>query len=172
MILQSSNKPALLIGEKTVTYSGLIQKIHLFSKTLEGKQGRAVIFSENREAWVYTFWAIWHAGMVPVPLDFLSLASTVQYIINDCKPSVIFCSLARKPIVDEALQGLDLSPEIIVIDTLESQSATHLPTEIQLNAKSQTTAVIIYTSGTTGKSKGVMLSFENLHRDFRYSPRP
>jgi long-chain acyl-CoA synthetase len=162
MILQSSNKPALLIGEKAVTYSGLIQKIHLFSKTLEGKQGRAIIFSENREAWVYAFWAIWHAGMVPVPLDFLSLAGTVQYIINDCRPSVVFCSSARKPIVDEALQGFDPAPEIIVMDALESLPADHLPAEIQLNANPQDTAVIIYTSGTTGKSKGVMLSYQNL----------
>ncbi|HEY4787167.1 MAG TPA: AMP-binding protein, partial [Bacteroidales bacterium] len=162
MILQSGNNPALLIGEKTVTYSRLIQKIHLFSETLEGKQGRAIIFSENREGWAYAFWAIWHAGMVPVPVDFLSAAGTVNYVINDCNPSVIFCSVARKPVVDEALRGFDMSPEIIVIDDLEALPADHLPAEINFPANPQDTAVIIYTSGTTGKSKGVMLSYENL----------
>jgi len=162
MILHSGDKPALCIGEKIVTYSGLIQKIHLFSGLLKPKQGRAIIFSENREAWVYAFMATWHAGMVPVPVDFLSVANDIQYVINDCKPSVIFCSSARKPIVAEALSGGILSPEIIVIDELESLEANKFPTEIKFNTDPQATAVIIYTSGTTGKAKGVMLSFENL----------
>jgi long-chain acyl-CoA synthetase len=162
MIIKASNKPALRIGERTVTYSGLIQKIQLFSNELKDQQGRAIIYSENREGWVYAFLGIWHAGMIPVPVDFLSVAQDVRYIINDCKPSVIFCSVGRKPIVDEALQGLDVFPEIILIDTFELQSANHHPTAIQFNHSPEDTAVIIYTSGTTGKSKGVMLSHNNI----------
>ncbi len=162
MILNASNKSALCIGDRTVTYSGLIQKIHLFSSKLEGKQGRVIIYSENCEAWVYAFWAAWHVGMIPVPVDFLSVTSDVQHVINDCKPSVIICSSSRKPTVDEALQGVDLSPEIIILNDLEPLSADLFPTDIQFKDNPQDTAVIIYTSGTTGKSKGVMLSFENL----------
>jgi long-chain acyl-CoA synthetase len=162
MILQSSNKPALRIGDRTVTYSGLIQKIHLFSGLINNREGRAIIYSENREAWVYAFMATWHAGMIPVPVDFLSVADDVRYILNDCKPSVIFCSAARKPVIDEVLKGSNISPEIIVLDHIESMDASHQPEEIEFNSDLTTTAVIMYTSGTTGKSKGVMLSFENL----------
>jgi long-chain acyl-CoA synthetase len=162
MILHSNNKPAIRIGLKTVTYSGLIQKIHLFSAELKGKQGRAILFCENREGWIYAFMSVWHAGMIPVPVDFLSVAKDLKYSILDCKPSVIFCSVARKTIVEEVLQELGINPEVIVIDPLEDLPAEHFPTEIEFNTNPEATAVIIYTSGTTGKSKGVMLSHANL----------
>lgn len=162
MIIKSSSKHALRIGEKAVSYSELIQKILSFSARLEGKQGRAIIYSENREGWVYAFLGTWNAGMIPVPLDFLSVANDVRYVINDCKPSVIFCSKGKKAVVYEALQGLEDTPEIMIIDTLESLPATASAEELVFGKKIDDTAVIIYTSGTTGKSKGVMLSHKNL----------
>ena len=161
MILQSSNKLALRVGEKSVTYSDLIQNIHNFSKNLKNKEGRAIIFSENREEWIYAFLGIWKAGLIPVPVDFLSVAEDVQYIINDSTPSVIYCSLSRKPIIDEALKGCNYTPEIIILDN-EVQQVKNTLTELEFGANPETTAVIIYTSGTTGSAKGVMLSFKNL----------
>lgn len=162
MIIKSSNKHALRIGDKAVNYGELIQKTLLFSARLEGKQGRAIIYSENREGWVYAFFGIWSAGMIPVPLDFLSVVSDVRYVINDCKPSVIFCSEAKKAVVNEALQGISDIPQVIIIDTLETEPATLSAPELVFGKNPEDTAVIIYTSGTTGKSKGVMLSHKNL----------
>jgi long-chain acyl-CoA synthetase len=162
MILQSSNMPALRTGEHTITYRNLIGKIHLFSNELRGNKGRAIIYSENREAWVYAFFATWHYGMIPVPVDFLAVSDDLQYIIGDCNPSVIFCSAGRKRHVDEALEKLDMTLRIIVLDDIESLTVDQMPEEINLDADPEATAVIIYTSGTTGKSKGVMLSYKNL----------
>jgi long-chain acyl-CoA synthetase len=162
MIIQASNKPALRIGEKTVTYTELIGKALLFSGKLKGKQGRAIIYSENREGWVYAFLGIWASGMIPVPVDFLSVAKDVRYILNDAEPTVIFCSQARKAIVEEALQGISITPEIIIIDSLESLPSEDHTNTLEFGHNSDNTAVIIYTSGTTGKSKGVMLSYGNI----------
>lgn len=162
MIIKSGENIALRSGEKNVSYKELIQKIHLFSERIKKKQGRAIIFSENREAWVYSFFACWNQAIIPVPVDFLSTSEDVRYIINDCRPEVIFCSSLQKPIIDEALYGLSLSPEIIILDHYESVDASKFPSEISFKDNPHDTAVIIYTSGTTGKAKGVMLSFENL----------
>ncbi|HEX2935574.1 MAG TPA: AMP-binding protein [Bacteroidales bacterium] len=162
MIIKSSNKHALRIGERAVIYNELIQKTLLFSEKLAEKQGRAVIYSENREGWAYAFFGIWNAGMIPVPLDFLSVLNDVRYVINDCQPSVIFCSAAKKAVVSEAVQGLENIPEIIIIDELEPLHATTHVEQIEFGKNPEDSAVIIYTSGTTGKAKGVMLSYKNL----------
>ena len=161
MKLQTSSKLALRVGENSVSYSDLIQKIHDFSEYLQSKEGRVLIFSENREEWVYAFLGTWKAGLIPVPVDFLSVTEDVQYIINDCTPSVIFCSSSRKPIVDEALSTCDYTPEIIILDNQAPQSNT-VSEELEFGTNPESTAVIIYTSGTTGSAKGVMLSFKNL----------
>ncbi|MDA3883416.1 MAG: AMP-binding protein [Bacteroidales bacterium] len=161
MKLQSSSKLALRVGEKSVSYSDLIQKTHNFSDYLQSKEGRALIFSENREEWIYAFLGTWKAGLIPVPVDFLSVAEDLQYIINDCTPSVIFCSSARKSIVDEALSTCDYTPEIIILDNQAPQSS-NISEELEFGTNPESTAVIIYTSGTTGSAKGVMLSFKNL----------
>ena len=162
MIIQSGSKTALKIGGKAVSYSELIQKTHFVSEKIANKQGRVVIYSENREAWAYAFLATWNVGMIPVPVDFMSVAADVQYVLNDCKPSVIFCSAKCLPVLEKALQGTTFSPEIILLDSLEEPTTKQYPTELNLGSNSEETAVIIYTSGTTGKSKGVMLSFRNL----------
>jgi long-chain acyl-CoA synthetase len=162
MIIQSGSKTALRIGEKAVSYSKLIQKTHLVSEKIANKQGRAIIFSENREAWTYAFLAVWNVGMVPVPVDFMSVAADVQYVLNDSKPSIIFSSEKCLPVLEKALQGTTLSPEIILLDSLEEPTTKQFPSELHLGINPEDTAVIIYTSGTTGKSKGVMLSFKNL----------
>ncbi|MFW5851478.1 MAG: AMP-binding protein [Bacteroidota bacterium] len=161
MKLQTSSKLALRVGEKSISYGDLIQKTHDFSEYLQFKKGRVLIFSENREEWVYAFLGTWKAGLIPVPVDFLSVAEDVQYIINDCRPSVIFCSSSRKSIVDEALSACDYTPEIIILDNQAPQSKNGSE-ELEFGTNPESTAVIIYTSGTTGSAKGVMLSFKNL----------
>jgi long-chain acyl-CoA synthetase len=162
MILNAGSKAALKVGEKTVSYCELIQKIHLVSGKLDGKQGRAILFGENSEAWIYAFYACWKHGIVPVPVDFLSVASDLKYIISDCNPSVIFCSESRLPVLNEALKDILNQPLLILLDTLSNADSTDFPADILFDYKTDDTAVIIYTSGTTGRSKGVMLSFGNL----------
>ncbi|MFO7869743.1 MAG: AMP-binding protein [Bacteroidales bacterium] len=161
MKLQSSSKVALRVGGKSVTYSDLIHNTYNFSEYLQAKEGRALIFSENREEWIYAFLGIWKAGLIPVPVDFLSVAEDVQYIINDSTPSVIFCSSSRKHIVEKALLSCECSPEIIILDN-EAPQSENISEELEFGTHSESTAVIIYTSGTTGSAKGVMLSFKNL----------
>jgi long-chain acyl-CoA synthetase len=162
MTITSSDKAALRIGDRTVTYRELIQKTRLFSSKFETNQGRAILFSENREGWVYAFLAIWNSGMIPVPVDFLSVSSELSYIISDCQPELIICSSARRPVVDEALLSTSCKASVIEIDDLESRPSDDQPDTIHINPDPDATAVIIYTSGTTGKSKGVMLSYTNL----------
>ncbi|MFW5656034.1 MAG: AMP-binding protein [Bacteroidota bacterium] len=163
MFLQTREKTALVAGETKISYKELIQKVHAYSALFKSeKEARAVIFSENRPGWIYAFYAIWNNGMIPVPVDFMSSAREVSYILNDCQPAIIFTSKDKTSVLNEALKNLNYNPRIIVLDEFEESDAKKLPSKIELGTAEDKTAVIIYTSGTTGNPKGVMLSFKNL----------
>src|SRR5512147_16013 len=130
MIVNFGSKTAFQLRDKAIPYSELIQKIHFVSDKLEGKQGRAILFGENSEAWIYAFYACWKKGIVPVPVDFLSVASDLNYIINDCNPSVIFCSESRLPVLHEALHDSGFNPALIILDKLSDADSAAFPDSV------------------------------------------
>lgn len=156
------NKIALSTKDKKISYQELSQHILAYAKLFANKNyEKAAIFSENRTEWIYAFYAAWQNNNTVVPIDFMSSESEVAYIINDCKPEVIFTSKTKKEALLKALSKINYSPDLLVFDdysyTLES------PVELWNGPEdNDKTAVIIYTSGTTGSPKGVMLSFANL----------
>ncbi|WP_430932258.1 AMP-binding protein [Saccharicrinis sp. 156] len=163
MFLQQGEKTALVKSGRTVTYNELGKKVQLYSSlyraTITHKVG---IFSENREGWVYSFYSAWNNDAIVVPVDFMSTVNEVAYILNDCKPEVVFVSKGKLDDLQAATKQLDYSPKVFVIDDYEESNADGFSEFPILEFKDEKTAVIIYTSGTTGTPKGVMLSYANL----------
>lgn len=152
---------AIICGERKVSFTELLQRIALFSK--EGKHAageRTLIFSENREGWIYAFYSVWANRGIAVPVDASSTVSDVSYIINDCKPVAVWTSRQKLETVQAAVKEAGQTMDIHIIDELETAPAGDEKAEIAYNEED--TALIIYTSGTTGSPKGVMLSFRNI----------
>lgn len=169
------NKIAVIAGEHQVTYSELLQRVALFArKTPKGKDTKTVIFSENREGWVYSFFSVWLQEGVAVPVDASSTVGDVAYILRDCHPDAVWVSRERESVLRQAIteagtgeQGAP-SPQVFIIDDYEQLSVANepatsiLPWSALSEPDNSDTAIIIYTSGTTGSPKGVMLSYANL----------
>ncbi len=152
---------AIICGERKVSFTELLQRVALFSK--EGKHAageRTLIFSENREGWIYAFYSVWANRGIAVPVDASSTVSDVSYIINDCKPVAVWTSRQKLETVQAAVKEGGQTMDIHIIDELETAPAGDEKAEIAYNEED--TALIIYTSGTTGSPKGVMLSFRNI----------
>ncbi len=160
MLLADHHKTALILPDQTLTYAQLLSAAHGYALLFPADTERVLIFSENRPEWVYAFYAAWHNQSTVVPVDYLSTAEEIAFIIKDCRPEVLFCSQERKALLEQVLTELDYAPQLLVFEELTpAQKQVTLPIEA---VNSQALALLIYTSGTTGTPKGVMLSFANL----------
>ena len=82
------NKPTYTWEEVTLSILKLTSKI----KSFINEGDRCLILSENRPYWLMTDIAIMNAGGISVPIFTTYSASDYEYILNDCKPSIIIVS--------------------------------------------------------------------------------
>lgn len=105
------------------------------------------------------------SGALFLPLNNAYTPNEMEYFINDAEPTVIVCEPKSKDVISKytKLRGIELF-------TLDHSGNGSLNKKI-LEAETSFTnirrspddlAAILYTSGTTGRSKGAMLSQDNL----------
>src|SRR6202166_1854686 len=105
------------------------------------------------------------AGAVYLPLNTAYTLNELQYFIGDAEPSLVVCDPAKADgigaiaaKVGAKVETLDASGKGSLTDTAAKAS-----TEFNTIARADDDlAAILYTSGTTGRSKGAMLSHDNL----------
>ena len=119
--------------------------------------------SKSPEA-VMLYLACLRAGAVFIPLNTAYTTREVAYFVQDAGPRVVVCDPTVKADIaticnaETAILTLDANGNGTLMDQV--QSATPDP-EIT-PSKPDDLAAILYTSGTTGRSKGAMLTHDNL----------
>jgi long-chain acyl-CoA synthetase len=156
------NKTAIIWDDRQISYAELIKNIRLFEGLYHAEPGERIgIFSENSPEWIYAFFSAWGRRCIAIPLDAGLPAEDISFILEDCKPSVIFCSSQTRSVLERALSPIgSYSPHVIVFEGISFSESE--PVDQIEEADHDEVAVIIYTSGTTGKPKGVMLTYNNL----------
>ena len=127
---------------------------------------RVAVQTEKSVEALMLYLAVLRAGYVYLPLNTAYLAGEIEYFIGNAEPAVVVCSPkslpSLRPIADAAkvrhVFTLDEAGGGSLIDEAAKQSATQT---IAVKAADDL-AAILYTSGTTGRSKGAMLSHNNL----------
>ncbi len=111
-------------------------------------------------AWVQTWWGIWRAGGIAVPLCLSHPRPELDYVVEDSGATILVAhpELAERllPIAQE--RGL----RIVLSSELERGPAAGLP-----RVETDRRAMIVYTSGTTGRPKGVVTTHANLTAQMR-----
>jgi len=170
IFLQSLKDKELKFSWKKTNDS--IQKLsHHISKYISSKD-RCLLISENRPEWLISDLAIMLAEGITVPAYTTYTERDYEYLINDCKPSVIIVSdklqfkkiknlISKNKFIKAVISFESIEEDKIEITNikkifLETSYSEKSLNKINLNRKD--IACIIYTSGTQGNPKGVMLS--------------
>ena len=123
-------------------------------------QERVVLQLSNQRYFLTCLWACWLGGLVPVPLDTVSLYnqnstnSKLLQVCNLCQPKLI----VTEQDLEQAINNYQLSTPVIAVERFANLSPDNNYRPNQLDDL----ALLLFTSGSTGMPKGVMLSSRNL----------
>ncbi len=124
---------------------------------------RVAVQVEKSAGMLMLYLACVRAGAVFLPLNNAYTLAELDYFLGDAEPAMIVCDPARSDGISRMARGA-------VVHTLDTQGKGSLMDAARNHAHEFTDiacgpddlAAILYTSGTTGRSKGAMLSHDNL----------
>jgi long-chain acyl-CoA synthetase len=137
----------------------LIAQARYFLTARGLKRGdRCALYAPNSVRWVAMDLAMMAEGIIVVPLDARQVPHELEAVIDDSRPSLIFCSdaalAANIPLREPAL------PMIMLFESVfHGGKSTSTP---PLHHADDDPVTLVYTSGTSGEAKGVLLTAGNI----------
>ncbi|TCZ77139.1 long-chain fatty acid--CoA ligase [Paenibacillus albiflavus] len=167
----SAGKTAVIDGEtgEAWSYRQLWQRVERLAGYLRN-QGiaygdRVALLSPNHICYLELLFACGQLGAIFVPLNWRLATNELNYILNDCKPSllVVHPDSSHQAVIEAIQQG-------IAVFEINGQEYSHVMSDEEVSYIDSSThhaaplfqtndpLAIIYTGGTTGRPKGVVLS--------------
>ena len=120
---------------------------------------------------VILYLACLRAGLVYLPLNTAYKAAEIEYFLGDATPTVVICDPASLKEISAIADTCSVR-EVLTLDENGTGSLTdraaEQATKFETVARAaDDLAAILYTSGTTGRSKGAMLTHDNLASNAR-----
>ncbi|MGL3827437.1 long-chain acyl-CoA synthetase [Candidatus Pelagibacter ubique HIMB4] len=147
-----------------------IQNFSFFLDQYISHNDRCLLISENRPEWLISDLAIMLSKGITVPAYTTYVERDYEFLIEDCKPSVVIVSDAIQfKKINNLINKYSFIKKVISFENIEDKNVTYIEEifrrtykkeknlkEIDISRKD--ISCIIYTSGTQGNPKGVMLS--------------
>ncbi len=155
-------------GEK-ITYAQLFSGTARYANVLVAlgvKPGdRVAVQLEKSPAVIFIYLACIRAGAIFLPLNTAYTLNELDYFISDAEPTLVICDPAKLEALTPlaAKYGAKIESHTAGMGgTLFAKASVAIPDFINVARGPDDPAAILYTSGTTGRSKGAMLSHDNL----------
>lgn len=172
--VSAGDTPALIAPEGPVlTYAQLDDLSARFSRVLKDaglKPGdRIVVQVDKSFGNVAMYLGALRAGGVYVTLNTAYTSSEVDYFIGNSRPTVVVCRPQDEAAFNEIAKRYGVASVLTLSESEEdglwaAALAASPDKDIEVRAPDDL-AGILYTSGTTGRSKGAMLTHDNLLRN-------
>lgn len=165
-LIKSGPKPAVVAGEKTLTYSELEDVVAhdaaAFAAFGVRPGDRVAFLGENSPEFLEVLFAAGRMGAVVVPLNTRLAPGEIAYQLDDAGVSVLVYDDA---LADAALPAAEAAQTDVAtweLAELASRADASGRFDEDVRVGLEDLAVILYTSGTTGRPKGAMLTHGNL----------
>jgi len=163
---KNPNKPALIQGDRTVSWRDMGSHVARVSNALIGmgigKGDRVALLSRNSIEYSEAFMGILGAGACAVPLPSLASGEALDLMLKDSATKILILSRAYLETIQEIETGLSVEAKIafdfdsqgwISYDSWIHEADDTFPA-VPLGAKDEFN--LIYSSGTTGTPKGIL----------------
>jgi malonyl-CoA/methylmalonyl-CoA synthetase len=152
-----------------ISYGDLIARAGQMSNVLVAsgvKPGdRVAAQTEKSVPGLVLYLATVRAGAVYLPLNTAYTLNELEYFIGDAEPSLVVCDPAKAEGIGTIAAKVGAKVETMGADgkgSLTDTAAKAKPEFETVARGDDDLAAILYTSGTTGRSKGAMLTHDNL----------
>ncbi len=165
-------KPAILCGDRVVTYQQLYEDVNRFGNLLKSLDVRmeervATLLLDTPE-WAVTFYGTMKTGAVTLPLNTNLKSSDYLYYLEDSRATVLVAHASLWERIAEIRPKLRYLKEVILVDgtapgclSLDDVTRQQSAELEAADTSKDDMAFWIYSSGTTGAPKGAI----HLHHD-------
>ncbi len=121
---------------------------------------RVAFFLSNRPEFVALYLAVLRRGAALLPINLAYRRREIAHMLADAEPRCVITETALRPVFDELETGDLGAAAVYVLDDLSEEYAGEPQAGVRVEGGDL--ALLMYTSGTTGRSKGAMLSHDNV----------
>ncbi len=127
-----------------------------------GKGDRVAFFLGNRPEFVVAYLAVIRLGAVMVPINLAYRRREIAHMLQDAEPRLLITERSLLSLLDELEEGDRRSLErVILAEELEGLRVDPARLSPPVVGGSDA-AMLLYTSGTTGRSKGAVITHDNI----------
>jgi acyl-CoA synthetase (AMP-forming)/AMP-acid ligase II len=166
--IQHGDRPALTVHDQVhANYRQFAQSAAAMAGGLRRRLGlntgdRVAIAMSNRPEFYETLFAIWHAGLIGVPINAKLHSKEFEYILSDSQARICFVSPDLIKTIGPLVYQMDELELVIATDSPEYLALTGEDAINMIEVPPAAPAWLFYTSGTTGRPKGATLTHRNL----------
>ncbi|MCL5266410.1 MAG: long-chain-fatty-acid--CoA ligase [Chloroflexi bacterium] len=172
------DKPAIIYGERRVTFGQLEDRINRLVNVLHAKGvkkgDRIAILAKNCIEYFEVYGSAEKGGPIIVPLNFRLQPHELAHLLNDCGACVLFVEAEYVDVIESIRPQIPFVKHFIAIrsdapgyENYESLLSAASAEDALVEIGDDDVAYIIYTSGTTGLPRGAMLTHRGQAQDAR-----